>query len=148
MIPNRKGFGFIWTVFIFGTGLLFHSLVLADIAVITNTATQIDSLTVKQVKSIFMVRNKKFPDGNHVIPVDQNAKNVIRVHFNKKILGRSESQLRAYWGKMIFSGKKKPPRIVGGDKEVKAYVSSIVGGLGYIDSSSIDGSVKVLLLVK
>ncbi|NOX09342.1 MAG: phosphate ABC transporter substrate-binding protein [Gammaproteobacteria bacterium] len=148
MIHNRKGSCFIWPGFILAIGLFFHSLVLADIAVITNPATEIDSLTVKQIKSIFMVRNKKFPDGNSVIPVDQNAKNLIRIHFNKQILGRSESQIRAYWGKMIFSGKKKPPRIVGDDKEVKAYVSSTIGSLGYIDSSSIDDSVKVLLRVK
>ena len=127
---------------------IFTHQALADIAIITHPGAAIDSITKKEAKSIFMAKKKTFPNGDAVTPVDQNSDKEIRSAFNKKVLGKNDSQLKSYWGRLIFAGKKKPPKAIGGDNEVKAHVSSHPGSIGYIDSSNVDDSVKVLLTVK
>lgn len=148
MTNNIKRSRLVIVASILCAGFIFNQQVLADIAIIAHPSIGIESITAKEVKSIFMAKKKKFPNGDTVIPVDQDAGKEIKSEFNKKVLGKKDSQLRSYWGRMIFAGKKKPPKAIGGDNEVKAYVASNPGSLGYIDSSKVDDSVKVLLTVK
>ena len=68
--------------------------------------------------------------------------------FYKKVVGKSESQAKAYWSKQIFTGKGTPPEEVGGDDAVKAKIASTPSAVGYIDASAVDGSVKQVLLVQ
>lgn len=54
---------------------------------------------------------------------------------------------KAYWSKMIFSGKAVPPKELANDAAVKAHVKANPDAVGYIDAASVDGSIKVLLRV-
>ena len=47
----------------------------------------------------------------------------------------------------MFSGKGQPPREVGDDAAVKAWVASNPEAIGYIDGKFVDGSVKVLFII-
>jgi len=48
---------------------------------------------------------------------------------------------------LIFSGKAIPPKDLANDTEVIAYVNSHNDAIGYINSKSLDKSVKILLRV-
>jgi len=121
---------------------LFSYSALADIAVIANTANASNSLTVKNVKKIFLGKD------NSMTPIDQDEGNATRNEFYQKAANKSESQMKAYWSKMIFSGKATPPETSANDASVIAWVANNKNGIGYIDSASVDGSVKVLLTIK
>jgi len=60
---------------------------------------------------------------------------------------KNASKLKSYWSKMIFSGKAIPPEVVGDDAAVISWVASTKNGIGYVDSSAVNDSVKVLLRV-
>jgi len=134
------------------TGLLLASLfgtsAHAGIAVIVHPGSGVDSLSVSDVKKLFLGKRKKLPDGKKAIPVDQAEGSAIRADFGKKVLGKSADQLKAYWTKIIFSGKGSPPRELADDGAVKAYVADNPGAIGYIDSGSLDSSVKAVLKVE
>ncbi len=117
----------------------------ADIAVIANTANPESNLTPAQAKKIFLGKRTSFPGGSWAAPVDQAEGSPIRDTFYKKATNKDASQMKAYWSKMIFSGKATPPESVGDDAAVKAWVSGNKDGVGYIDSGAVDDSVKVLL---
>ena len=68
-----------------------------------------------------------------------------RDEFNEKIINKEEAELRAYWAQRIFSGKGQPPTIVSGDADVKKLVSENPAMIGYIDVSTVDETVKVIL---
>jgi len=121
---------------------LFSYSALADIAVIANTASASSSLSVKDVKKIFLGKN------NSMTPVDQSEGSATRNTFYQKAAKKDESQMKAYWSKMIFSGKAVPPEIAADDAAVKAWVAGNKNGVGYIDSGSVDETVKVLLTIK
>jgi len=126
---------------------LFSAHALADIAVIVNPASGVSSLSINEAKAIFMKKKKSFPNGNSATPVDQDEAMAARVAFTSKVLGKDDDQIKAYWSKRIFSGRGSPPKAVGDDNGVKAFVANTPGAIGYIDSKSIDSSVTVVLTV-
>lgn len=119
----------------------------AELAVIAHPSNPEAALTQDQIKVIYLGKKKKFPAGGAVEPVDQTEASPARTAFYAKVIGKDESQLKAYWSKLIFSGKGTPPMAVGADAEVKDWVAKHPNGLGYIDAGKLDDSVKVLMLI-
>ncbi len=122
-----------------------YSSLTADIAVITNKTAKFDSLSAKEVKSIFLQKSKTLPDGSYAIVGDQPSSSTVRKEFNKKILKKSSKKLKRYWSKLLFSGKGVPPKVIGNDEDMKKWVASTPNSLGYIDIESLDDSVKAVL---
>ena len=123
---------------------LFAQIALADLVVITNKATAVDMLTATQVKALFLQKEKSFPDGGNVVLGDQNSGSAVRDEFGSKVLGKSPKKLKRYWSKRVFAGKGVPPKVVGDDAAMKAWVAKTPNSLGYISAGALDDSVKVV----
>ncbi len=132
----------------FLAGLLVSFQVVAGVVVIVNPGANITEITPKQAKSLFLGKAKKLPDGEKAKVVDQSKSSASREVFLKKVLKKSEKKLKAYWSKQVFSGKASPPKQLDDDAAVKSYVSSTAGAIGYIDSASLDDSVKPVLTIE
>lgn len=114
----------------------------AEVAVIVNPANA-NQLDANAIKKIYLGKSKSFDDGVKVNPVNQDG-NAIADEFNDKVVGKSGSQLNAYWSKLVFTGKGTPPEKLSNDQAVIDFVSSNTDGIGYIDSAKITDSVKVV----
>jgi ABC-type phosphate transport system substrate-binding protein len=114
----------------------------ADIAVIVNPGNA-NALDKSEITKIYLGKSKNFPDGVKVNPVDQDG-NSVNDEFNDKVVGKSSSQLNAYWSKLVFTGKGTPPTKLGNDQDVLSFVSSNADAIGYIDSSKVNDTVKVV----
>lgn len=101
------------------------------------------NLDKSTVSRIFLGKAKSFPNGTSVVPIDQAEGSPASAEFNDKVLSRSASQLKAYWSKLVFTGKGTPPEKVEGDAAVIAKVASTPGAIGYI-SGDASGDVKVV----
>jgi len=123
--------------------LAFSASSFAELTVIVNpsNASKIDN---KQVQRIFLGKDKKFPDGSEAIPVNLTQDNANRAIFDESLLERSSSQVSAYWAKLVFTGKGIPPKEVSTDADVIALVSANPNVIGYVDSSSVNDSVKIV----
>lgn len=127
--------------------LLFASLVTAaDVVVVVSPENPATAMTKGQVANLFLGRSYHFPNGNRVRPVDQTEGEGMRQAFYRELVGWTPAQLKSYWSRMIFTGRGEPPRMVSGDDEVKDFVASHPGGIGYISEQAVDDSVKVLEL--
>ena len=122
---------------------LFSSLAFAEVAVIVNTGNT-SQISDDDIKRMFLGKNKKFSNGESVKAINLKSGNAVRSDFEKKALGKSSSQVKAYWSKLIFSGKAKPLKELASDAEVLSIVSSTPNAIGYIDASKVNGSVKVV----
>ena len=134
---------------IFIKSLLISSVLLsvisyAEIAVIVSSNNYNDSLDKDNISRVFLGKTKKFPDGGQAVPVDQKAGSSARESFNTNVLGKSSSQLKAYWSRLIFTGKGTPPKESGDDLAVKKLVAENPNLIGYVNSETVDGSVKVV----
>ena len=100
----------------------------------------------KTVQRIFLGKDKKFADGSESIAVNQTAETQIRQDFDEAILGRSSSQVSAYWSKLVFTGKGIPPKELASDAEVLDLVSKNPSVIGYVDRASVTAAVKIVEL--
>ncbi|KAF0192160.1 MAG: hypothetical protein FD165_1228 [Gammaproteobacteria bacterium] len=133
-------------IIILSLGLLGSAAaVSADVVVIANPSLAVDTLTAEQIKEIFTAAAPRLPDGTPCKVIDQAEQRPARTEFYQKVLHKTPEQAKAYWAKQIFTGNGVPPPVVMDDAAVKKWLSRFPDGIGYIDETAVDGSVKVLL---
>lgn len=121
---------------------LFSGYVLAGTVVVAGASSGVPGLSAGDIKAMYLGKNKSLN------PVDQKAGSAKRATFIKKVVGKSESQFKAFWSQKIFSGKGTPPPVMGSDSAVKRHVAANPKAIGFIDADAVDGSVKVIYRVK
>ena len=128
-------------------GTFFLLPLFADVVVVVHKDNPITELSQLDVKRIFLGKSKSFSTGAKAIPIDQINTSKIRHEMYKKIIKKSTSQLKAYWSKLVFTGKGSPPLIVDSDLDVLHLVAANPNMIGYMDSSKVDDTVKIVFRV-
>jgi len=144
MLKHKFKNGFMGLVLV---GCLTSGTVLAEMVVITHPSSDTESLTMAEAKALFLKKKSSFPSGSDAVPGNQTEGSAIYDEFGKKVLKKKPQQLSSYWSKRVFSGKAMPPKVIGDDQAIKAWVAQTPGSLGYVDAGVVDDSVKVLLRV-
>lgn len=116
----------------------------AEVVVVVSAKSAVGPLTADQASQIFLGKAASFPGGGQAVPIDQ-ADGASRSEFYTKVTGKDSAQVKAYWSKIIFTGKGQPPKEVPGDADVKKLVADNPNMVGYISKGAVDGSVKVVL---
>lgn len=124
---------------------LLVSVARAEVVVVVHPGNDA-ALDAKSIQRIFLGKEKKFSNGKEAIPINQEARTASRNSFDTDTLGRSSSQVSAYWSKLVFTGKGIPPKEVTDDAAVIELVSGNPDAIGYVDSSAVTGSVKAISL--
>lgn len=119
----------------------------AELAIIAHPGTKAAGISKDELASLYLDKSKSLPDGTAATPVDQPEGSPARSKFYEQVTGKDERQIKSYWSKRMFTGKGRPPQTLSGDDTVKAYVAKTPGAIGYIDGQSVDGSVKILLIL-
>ncbi|WP_434928324.1 phosphate ABC transporter substrate-binding protein [Shewanella sp. HL-SH8] len=115
----------------------------AAIAVIVHPSNA-DSIDQKYIENIYLGKVKSFPSGEQVVPINMDASQAAKETFDSAVLSKSASQLKAYWSKKMFTGKGTPPKEVSSTEDMIKLISSNPSMIGYIDSGSVNDTVKVV----
>ncbi|GAB57752.1 phosphate ABC transporter substrate-binding protein [Rheinheimera nanhaiensis] len=115
----------------------------AEIAVVVNPANA-NAVSADDLNRLFLGRSSSFADGSKATPLNLAEGQAARAEFDSKVLNRSAAQLKAYWSKLVFTGKGTPPKELADDAAVKAALAADSSAIGYISSGSVDSSVKVV----
>ena len=130
------------------TLLLLSSLVAsaaaADVVAIVSSKSTIGSLSKAQVADIFLGKARQFPDGSAAVPFDLAEDLPERDEFYQKLMGKSPAQMKAYWSRIIFTGRGEPPKTDASNAEMKKRIAEDPRAIGYIDAKLVDASVRVL----
>ncbi len=116
---------------------------LADVAVVVNPANNA-SMDPAEIAKLYLGRSKSFSDGTAAIPLAQTESSAATPIFNEKILNKTGSQMKAYWSKLVFTGKGTPPKELLTDTEIIDLVSQNPNMIGYVETSSVTSAVKVV----
>lgn len=127
--------------------LVAANLAFAEVAVIVHPSQSVNSLTEDDVARLFLGKAKSFPGGAQAVPINQNEGSASRDKFNEAVCKKNASQYKAYWSQLVFTGKGTPPKDGGDDAAVKALIAANPNMIGYVDSSVVDASVKVVYKV-
>lgn len=123
------------------------TVALADIAIIVNPSNN-NTISEDDINRIFLGKNKSFASGDSIKAINLKSGDDVRTEFEKKALGKSSKQVKAYWSKLIFSGKAKPLVESGSDEEALKFVADNPEAIAYIDASKVNDSVKVIKVFK
>jgi ABC-type phosphate transport system substrate-binding protein len=138
IIKNSKG-----KLLLCASALLLSFSSLANVAVVVNSANSA-AIDEGDISRIFLGKVKAFSSGEKITLVNLEYNHAVRNEFEEKVLNKSASQVKAYWSKLMFSGKGKPPEELADDKAILAFIAANPGAIGYIAESSVDASVKVI----
>lgn len=127
--------------------LLAPATLQAEVVVIANKDNSVTSLSRDDIYRIYMGKMKFLPNGAKVVPVDQRVGSPARDQFYSEILHKSDSEMRAYWSRIIFTGQGNPPIQESDDASVVATVSSNKDCVGYVDKSAANDNVKIVYTI-
>lgn len=120
----------------------------ADLVVIVSAKSPVTALRADQVAAIFLGQTARFPDGGEALPLDQRIGSPLRDEFYARVANRTPVLLKAYWSKMVFTGRGQPPAEVPDNASVRRKVAENPDAIGYIDRSALDASVRPVLVVQ
>lgn len=124
--------------------LLATDIVRADVVVVAAAQAEIAALSRDEVINIFMGRYRVLPSGQTATPIDQPAHSALRAEFYRKLVGKDLAEINAYWARLVFSGKTRPPLPTQHADEVLSRILETPGGIGYIDRSQLDARFRLL----
>jgi len=119
----------------------------AELVVIVSAKNPLAALRADQVADIFLGQVGRFPDGGDAVALDQGIGSAQRDEFYAKVTAKTPAQVKAYWSKMIFTGRGQPPREAPSSVAIRKLVADNPALIGYIDRSALDASVKPVLML-
>lgn len=127
--------------------LLIPAANAAELVVIVSAKSPVAALRTDQVADIFLGQVGRFPDGGEAVALDQGIGSAQRDEFYAKVTAKTPALVKAYWSKMIFTGRGQPPREAPSSTAIRKLVADNPSLIGYIDRSALDASVKPVLML-
>jgi len=122
-------------------------LVSADLVLVANPSSGIEHLTKSDVINIYLGRYRRLSTGSTAVPIDLtessgNAEN--KATFYRQLVNKNLAEINAYWSRLVFSGKTRPPKQVSNVDEALTFVANNQNALAYVDRSSVNSKVIIV----
>lgn len=125
--------------------ILLSQPAVAAVVAVVSSKNVITALSRAQIVDIFLGRISRFPNGLQAVPIDQAEGSATREEFYRLLATKSAAQMKSYWSKIIFTGRGQPPKEVASGAEMRERIAANPVAIGYLDSSLVDSSVRVVL---
>jgi len=96
------------------------------------------------IQRIFLGKTRAFPGGGEAVPISFKEGSPEEADFTKNVLSKTPKQLKAYWAKMVFTGKGTPPRQSDSTADMLGLISANPNLIGFVPAGSATGNVKVV----
>ena len=112
--------------------------------VIVNTANPTRTLSLVELRRIFMKQNRMWPNGESIVPVDWDATSALRQTFSERVLARSVREMADYWVQQSVTQGLAPPSTQRSTRALLRFVASVAGAIGYVPAGESDDTVSVI----
>ena len=133
------------SIIIFFLILILSSSAMDEPTVIVNESVSVDTLSMDDVKQIFMGKKRSWENGDIIVAAVLESGET-HENFLKKFIQKSRMQFRTYWKKLVFTGKAQALNEFDSDNDLVTFVANTKGAIGYIDSASPHKGVKVVAI--
>lgn len=128
---------------ILASSMIIPGLALAEVEVIVHPSNAA-SMDKDAIKRIFLGKTRAFPGGGEAVPVSLKEGSSESAGFTKSVLSKTPKQLKAYWAKMVFTGKGTPPRQLDSPGQLLDLIATNPSLIGFVPAGTANGSVKVV----
>ena len=114
------------------------------IVVVTNLNNDVQVLDKKGIIDLFRGKYSAFPNGRQATPIDIERNDELKGQFYKSLVGLPLARVNAYWSRLKFSGRVKPPAIEQTMEDVKQRLEDDESALAYVYESYVTDKMKVV----
>ncbi len=114
------------------------------IVVVTNPNNDVQVLDKKGLIDLFMGKYSAFPNGKQATPIDIERDDELKGQFYKSLVGLPLARVNAYWSRLKFSGRVKPPAIEQTIDDVMQRLEEDESALAYVYESYVTDKMKVV----
>lgn len=132
-------------LFRFLLGMLVAVPAAADVAVVVNRDSLVQSLSAREVSDLYLGRSRALPSIGNVVPFEHLRDSPVRDRFFRNLNGMTLKQINAYWARLQFSGEVLPPPVFPDSRALINALRANPNAIGYVDASDVDASVRVVL---
>lgn len=133
----------IFSSLILASAVTLPNFALAEVEVIVHPSNA-SSMDKDAIKRIFLGKTRAFPGGGEAVPVSLKEGSPESTDFTKGVLSKTPKQLKAYWAKMVFTGKGTPPRQMDSPSKVLEIIAANPSLIGFVPAGTANASVKVV----
>lgn len=112
--------------------------------VIVNKANPLKTMTVVELRRIFMKQTRMWSHAESVVPVDWDATSPIREEFSRQVMARSVRAMGDYWVQQGVTQGMVPPSTQRSTRAILRFVASVPGAIAYAPAGEVDDTVAVV----
>ena len=91
-----------------------------------------------------MGKYSAFPNGKEATPIDVELDSELKSQFYKSLVDLPLARVNAYWSRLKFSGRVKPPAVEQTLDDIKLRLEEDESALAYVYESTVTDSMKVV----
>ena len=111
---------------------------------VVNKANPVKTLTVIELRRIFMKQSRMWPHAEPMVPVDWDSTSYVRQAFSKHVLNRTVREMAEYWVQQSMTQGITPPSTQRSARAVLRFVASVPGAISYVPAADVDETVSVV----
>jgi ABC-type phosphate transport system substrate-binding protein len=112
--------------------------------VIVNRANPVKTLSVIELRRIFMKQTRMWSHAESIVPVDWDATSPNREAFSTRVLARSVREMADYWVQQGVTQGLTPPSTQRSTRALLRFVASVPGAIAYVPPGEVDETVSVV----
>jgi ABC-type phosphate transport system substrate-binding protein len=112
--------------------------------VIVNKANPVKTLTLVELRSIFMKQSRMWPHAEAMVPVDWDSTSEVRQAFCRVVMNRSVREMSEYYVAQSMTQGVTPPSTQKSSRAILRFISSVPGAISYVPPADVDDTVNVI----
>jgi hypothetical protein len=109
----------------------------AEVVAIISTAVKIGHITRTEARSLYLMKERRWDDGQLVVIVQMTPGTRIHKAFVRDVLNMTNEQYTREWDRMVNAGLSTRIKIVANQDEMFNLVSSTPNAIGYLDQENL-----------
>lgn len=116
----------------------------SNLVVVVNKDNPTVQLSRSQLIDLYMGKYVAFPDGSKAQPLDIDNGQNLKEAFYRELVGMPLNRVNAYWSRVKFSGRVRPPIQQNDEQEAIHVVANSNSAIAYIQSNNLTDDMKVV----
>lgn len=112
--------------------------------IVVNKANPVKTLTLVELRRIFMKQSRMWPHAEPMVPVDWDGTSPIRETFSRQVLNRSVREMAEIWVQQSITQGIAPPSTQRSARAILRFVASVPGAISYVTPADVDDTVNVV----
>jgi ABC-type phosphate transport system substrate-binding protein len=116
----------------------------ADLVIVANSNSGIQRLSKSEVINIYLGRYRRLDNGATAVPIDLSSNEESKATFYRLLVDKNLAEINAYWSRLVFSGKTRPPKQIDNVDDALTFVANNPDALIYIERADINSEVMIV----